>query len=76
MGKMNNLLELSECAGLYTTVLPVFGKQSWRNIVAPTGFIWIGTPVVELSGQLDSIVGSLLFGTADLDLGVLFTVWS
>lgn len=65
---MNKFLELSEHAGLYKTVLPVFGKQSWRNIVAPTGFVWIGTPFVDLSGQLDSIIGSLLFGTADLDL--------
>lgn len=65
---MTQLLRLAEDAGLFQTILPPFGADRWKDVIDPSGFVWIDTPWLDLMGKLDSIVGNVLFGNEKLDL--------
>ena len=65
---MNEMLEISEEGGLYSTLLPPFNQEAWPKIVPSVGFVWISNPSMNLTGEMDPIVGRLLFGSMDVDV--------
>ncbi len=68
---MKDILKLCEAGGLYSTVLPAFDHRFWPIIVSESGFVWINSPFVDLSGEIDSIVSKLLFGSPEIELKCL-----
>jgi len=65
---LNEKLVITEDCGLYTTALPPFDPSDWPKIVPAEGYVWIMTPYLDLSGEIDSIVSQQLLGKLELDL--------
>ncbi len=59
---------IQERDGLFSTILPPFEDGRWRDVLPPSGYVWIEGVHVELADRLESIVSELLLSKPATDL--------